>query len=65
LGNASPREKIEKLKGPLDKEIQNSHYVREFVRHYGPYAEAWTRERIYDRARKMAKQAYEEVWRIT
>jgi len=65
LGNASPREKVAKLKGPLAAEIQNNVYVKDFIEKYGPYADDWNRERIENRARDMARKAYREVWRVS
>ena len=64
LGNASPAKKIERLKGDLQKEVQNLVYVNEFVAEYGADAPSWNHEKILGRAKKMATKAYQQVWKF-
>ena len=64
LGNASPAKKIERLKGDLQKEVQNLVYVNEFAAEYGGDAPNWDHEIILGRAKKMATKAYQQVWRF-
>lgn len=64
LGNLPPEKKIEKLTGPLSKDIQNLPYVQEFIAVYGPKAKAWGQEAIADRAQCMALDAYQRIWKI-
>ena len=64
LGNLSPSKKLQKLKGDLAKKIQNLHYIREFIEKYGPMAETWNDETIARRAMDMAKEAYQQVWKV-
>jgi len=65
LGNLSPAKKIQKLKGPLQKNIQNLHYVREFIEKYGDKAELWNEQAIMDRSRDMAREAYGHIWNLS
>jgi len=64
LGNISPERKVEKLRGPLAKEIDNLQYVREFLETYGPEASSWDENSIAKRAKQMALDAYQRVWKI-
>ena len=64
LGNISPERKVEKLKGPLAKEIDNLQSVREFLDTYGPEASSWDENSIAKRAKQMALDAYQRVWKI-
>jgi Protein of unknown function DUF262/Protein of unknown function (DUF1524) len=64
LGNLAPAKKIQKLGGELAKKIQNLHYVREFIDDYGASAGSWNEDSINQRAQKMAKSAYEQVWKL-
>lgn len=62
LGNLSPVEKIERLTGPNEHQIQNFVYVREFVRKYGSQAPYWGNASIAARAKDLACEAYEKIW---
>lgn len=64
LGNLAPAKKIQKLKGELQKKVQNLTYVREFIEKYGEKANSWNEEAINNRAHDMAKEAYREIWKI-
>lgn len=64
LGNLSPESKLEKMKGALRREIQNLSYVQDFIQKYEKYVSSWDKETIENRAKEMAKQAYEEIWKI-
>lgn len=64
LGNLSPKKKLEKLKGSLSREIQNLPYVQEFIRTYDKVIPTWDSKTIDKRAKSIAKQAYNEVWKI-
>jgi hypothetical protein len=64
LGNASPSEKIKRLKGDLSQKVQNLKYVSEFIENYGPLASSWDAEKIKNRAKDMAVKGYREVWKI-
>ncbi len=65
LGNASPAEKIKRLKGDLSQKVENLKYVTDFISAYGNEAPSWGAERIKKRAADMAHKAYREVWKIT
>lgn len=62
LGNLPPARKIEKLRGELQREVQNLSYVNEFAAEYGGAATNWGRNEIKGRAKKMAAKAYSQVW---
>lgn len=64
MGNLSPIDKIAKLKGNLNQEIQNLPYVRKFIEDYETDANDWNKEKILNRANKMAIEAYNKVWKI-
>lgn len=64
LGNVSPAKKIQKLKGELQKKVQNLHYVREFIEKYGNQADNWTEQTICKRALDMAQEGYRKIWKI-
>lgn len=64
LGNASPAEKIKRLKGDLLKNVQNLKHVTDFIADYGSDASSWDAEKILARAKAMARKAYREVWKI-
>lgn len=65
LGNLTPQEKFLKLKGELSKDIQNLHYVREFIsKHEGDFAH-WDKEVINNRATTIANLSYEKVWKVS
>lgn len=64
LSNASPAKKMERLKGDLQKEVQNLTYVNEFIAEYGAEASSWDRDKILGRAKKMAGKAYQQVWKF-
>jgi Ca2+-binding EF-hand superfamily protein len=62
LGNKSPEEKFKLLQGKQAKQIQNSEYVKEFVKKYSNKASRWDDEVIANRAEDDAKFAYNNVW---
>lgn len=64
LGNASPAEKIKRLKGDLSQKVQNLKYIGDFISDYGAAASSWDSEKIKGRAKDMAIKAYREVWRF-
>jgi hypothetical protein len=64
LGNLSPSKKVQKLEGELSRKTENLHLVREFVRQYGKQADDWNEKAIQERARQMAEDAYEKVWKL-
>jgi hypothetical protein len=64
LQNKSPVEKIELLKGPFARDIQNHVYVQDFVGTYESSADYWDDALIAKRAKSMAKKAYEKVWPV-
>jgi uncharacterized protein with ParB-like and HNH nuclease domain len=64
LGNSTPVEKIEKLRGPLRQKVENLKYVTEFVDTYGSMADRWGAALIQERARTMAVKAYRDIWKI-
>jgi len=64
LGNLAPDKKMQKLEGELGRKTENLHCVREFVKRYGKQAGEWNEKAIQDRAREMAQEAYEKVWKL-
>ena len=64
LNNASPAEKIKRLKSDLSQKVQNLKHVTDFISDYGNYATSWSGEKIKKRAHDMALKAYREVWKI-
>lgn len=64
LGNLSPKEKLDKLKGELGKRIENLRYVQAFIQRYEKASATWDRSEIEKRAIDLASEAYGEVWRI-
>lgn len=64
LGNLNPIKKIEKLKGPLAKEIGNNWAVQEFIGKYGSKAATWGVKDIEARGVELASHAYEKVWKL-
>lgn len=64
LGNLGPEKKIQKLEGELGRKTENLHFVKDFVKHYGKQASDWNDKAIQDRARQMAQDAYESVWKL-
>lgn len=64
LGNLTPSKKMQKLKGDLAKKVQHLEYVKEFIEKYGDKAESWGDAAIMNRARDMAKDAYQRVWKL-
>ncbi len=64
LGNLTPKEKLEKLKGDLAREIRNLDYVNEFIEEYKEEIPNWNEEAISTRARNIANKAYSSVWNI-
>lgn len=64
LGNLGPEKKVQKLEGDLSRKTENLHLVREFVKQYGKEAGKWNETSIQERARRMAQDAYERVWKL-
>lgn len=64
LGNQLPGKKVQRLRGDLQKKVQTLQCVKEFVEKYGDRAETWDEAAIAQRARDMAKQAYEQIWKV-
>lgn len=64
LGNLSPEKKLKKLKGELEKEIQNLSYVRDFLKKYEKHVATWDRKIILHRAKEIAEESYKKVWKI-
>lgn len=64
LGNLPPAQKVERLRGPLGREIQNLNYIARFLDEYGEEATTWDRDRIMRRAEKMAHEAYRQIWKL-
>ncbi len=64
LGNQLPEKKIQRLEGDLSRKTENLHCVREFVKQYGKLAAGWNEKTIQDRAKQMAQDAYERVWKL-
>lgn len=65
LSNRTPQEKIEWLhKDDNLRMVENMTYVRDFIHKYAKHAIDWTDVIIAQRAKDMAKDAYEKVWRI-
>lgn len=64
LGNVPPAKKVSRLNGDLSKKIQNLHYVRDFLQEYGPVADNWDEKQINKRAQKIARDAYDRIWRM-
>jgi hypothetical protein len=64
LGNLGPERKVQKLEGDLARKTENLHIVREFVKQYGKRASDWNEKAIQERARNMAQEAYERVWKL-
>ena len=65
LNNASPAEKIKRLKNDLSQKVQNLKHVTDFISDYGGDATSWNGEKIKKRAHEMALKAYREVWKIS
>ena len=65
LGNLSPSDKLKKLNGDLLKKIQNLDHVRTFIHKYGDRIRVtWGKSEIEQRARDLAAEAYEKIWKI-
>lgn len=64
LGNQAPKKKMAKLEGELARKTENLHVVKDFVKRFGPLAADWNEKVIQDRARQMAQEAYETVWKL-
>jgi len=64
LNNASPAEKIKRLKTDLSQKVQNLKHVTDFISDYEGDASTWSGERIKKRAHDMAIKAYREVWKF-
>lgn len=64
LGNLTPQKKIQKLEGELARKTENLGVVRDFVKQYGSQADEWGENAIQERARRMAEEAYEKVWKL-
>lgn len=64
LGNASPAEKVKRLRGDLSKKIQNLPNVQDFLEEYGDVASIWGADKIKQRALDMARKGYREIWKF-
>jgi hypothetical protein len=64
LGNATPAEKIKRLKSDLSQKVQNLNHVTAFVSKYGSAASSWNGESIKSRADDLAVEAYDKIWKI-
>ncbi|PKM98232.1 MAG: hypothetical protein CVU79_04200 [Elusimicrobia bacterium HGW-Elusimicrobia-3] len=64
LGNISPEKKVAKLRGSLDKEIMNTPYVKDFLNKYGGNASAWNKKMIETRAKDLANESYDKIWKF-
>jgi uncharacterized protein with ParB-like and HNH nuclease domain len=64
LGNLSPLKKIQKLEGELSRKTNNLNYLKDFVKQYASSAAEWNDKAIQVRARDMARDAYERVWKL-
>lgn len=64
LQNKSPKDKIDELKGPLSRQIQNHVFVQDFILEFGEQAKKWDDLCIKNRAEIMAKRAYTSIWNI-
>jgi REP element-mobilizing transposase RayT len=64
LGNLGPEKRVQRLEGDLARKTENLHIVREFVKQYSKRASEWDEKAIQERARNMAQDAYERVWRL-
>jgi hypothetical protein len=65
LNNKAPQQKLEWLhKDGNQKKVENISCVREFIQKYRKAASKWDDKIIETRARDMAKDAYESVWKI-
>lgn len=65
LGNLTPQEKYKKLNGDLSKDIQNLHYVHEFIDDYKDNFSHLDKNVINNRAEKIANLSYDRVWKIS
>jgi hypothetical protein len=65
LNNRTPQQKIEWLqKDDNSRKVENMAYVRNFIHKYGKAALSWDERMIEQRAKEMASDAYQKVWRI-
>jgi hypothetical protein len=64
LGNLSPKEKMNKLKGDLAREVQNQPYIQDFIHTYEKSASSWNTKVINKRAKDIAIEAYRKIWKI-
>lgn len=64
LGNESPAAKIDRLKGDLNNDVQCLPFIKDFISKYSKSADSWGKEKIEARAKDMAIEAYQEVWKI-
>lgn len=64
LGNALPSDKLKRLTGDLQPEIQNLNYLSDFIKEHGPDAEDWDKNKILKRARTMGEYGYKNIWNI-
>jgi hypothetical protein len=64
LGDLTPREKVEKLRGELNNQIQNYPLVHEFLNKYGDKADDWNANQIQQRAEDLAKVSFQKIWAL-
>lgn len=64
LGNLSPIKKMEKLKGPLFREVQNQSHIHDFIHAYEKSVSSWGAKIINHRAKEIAIEAYRKIWKI-
>ena len=55
---------MKRLKDDLSKNVANLTYVSRFVSDYEKDAPSWDGDKILARARNMAADAYQKVWKI-
>jgi len=64
LGSGTTAEKMRKLKGELWADVSDLRHVKEFISEYGKEDEIWDSAKISERGAKLAKLAYNEVWKF-
>ncbi len=64
LGNASPAEKVKRMRGDLNKKIQHLQIIPDFLEKYGDFASVWNSEKIKQRALDMSIKGYREIWKF-
>jgi hypothetical protein len=64
LGQDTPERKIERLEAELASKIENQANVKDFIKFAKPKAKNWSDKDIIDRAKSMAEDAYDRIWRF-